>query len=87
MVPDTVQPIRISIALPVRSVDLALGLWCRVAWCCYTPEDLYRTGFSIAVRGEIDDLMIIDRTLQEMVGGRFLSHSLKDLYRLCYPLS
>ena len=66
---------------PIRSVDLALGLWCRVAWCCYTPDDLYRTGFSIAVRGEIDDLMIIDRTLQEMVGGRFLSHSLKDLYR------
>ena len=61
--------------------DLTLGLWCRVAWCCYTPEDLYRTGFSIAVRGEIDDLMIIDRTLHEMVGGRFLSHSLKDLYR------
>ena len=25
--------------------------------------------------------MIIDRTLQEMVGGGFLSHSLKDLYR------
>ena len=27
----------ISIALAIRSLDLALGLWCRVAWCCYTP--------------------------------------------------